>query len=60
MGRVSIDCRNYPDASGCTLALSADTAEELIEAAVKHGVAVHGYEDTPELREELRNGFTED
>lgn len=59
MSRVFIDCRDYPDDSGCTLALSADSADELIEAAVKHGVSVHGYEDTPELREELRKGFKE-
>ena len=38
----------------CTLALSADTENELLEAAVQHAVAVHGHHDTPELREQIR------
>lgn len=60
MNRILIDCRDYPDKTGCTLALSADSSDELLEAAVKHGVSVHGYEDTPELRSELRKGFKEE
>jgi len=43
----------------CTLALSADTKEELLEAVVQHGTKVHGYEDTPEFREHIVKGFTE-
>ena len=46
----------------CTVALSADTQEELFEAVVDHGVKVHGYEDTPEFREyivkEFKKGVT--
>jgi len=54
MSRMYIDCRNYPSEMNCTLALSADTEEELLEAAVQHAVAVHGHSDTPELRSQLR------
>ncbi len=59
MGRKFIDCRNYPDDARCSLALSADSEEELLEAVVRHGVAVHGYTDSPELREQLRMGIRE-
>ncbi|WP_371821822.1 DUF1059 domain-containing protein [Bradyrhizobium sp. 41S5] len=37
----------------CTIAISADTQKELLEAAVQHAVAVHGHHDSPELRHEL-------
>ncbi|MGY3527349.1 putative small metal-binding protein [Bradyrhizobium embrapense] len=37
----------------CTIAISADTQKELLEAAVQHAVAVHGHQDSPELRREL-------
>ena len=37
----------------CTVAISADTKEELVDAAVQHAVAVHGRQDCPQLREEL-------
>ena len=55
MGRKYIDCRNYD--GDCTVALSADTEDELLKVVVDHGVRFHGYEDTPELREMLRKGF---
>ena len=59
MKRYFIDCRDYPSDVKCTLALSADTKEELLEAVVQHGIKVHGYEDTPEFREQIIKGFTE-
>lgn len=60
MARYYIDCRDYPpDGTNCTVALSADSREELIEAAVEHGKHVHGYTDTPELREQLMQGCKE-
>jgi predicted small metal-binding protein len=55
MSRMYIDCRNYPSEMNCTLALSADSEEELLEAAVQHAVAVHGHTDTAELRSQLRS-----
>ena len=61
MSRVSIDCRDFPDGTNCTVALSADTADELIEECVKHVMRVHGAkEDTPALRQEIRSGFKEE
>jgi len=50
---MSIDCREYPSDMDCTVAISADTKKELIDAAVQHAVAVHGHEDTAELREQI-------
>jgi predicted small metal-binding protein len=57
MGRKFIDCRAFPSEMNCSLALSADTEAELLEAAVQHAVAVHGHQDTPELREQLKGLF---
>ena len=58
MERYCIDCRDYPSGNvKCSLALSADSKEELLEAAIEHGKTVHGYKDTPEFREELLKGF---
>jgi predicted small metal-binding protein len=60
MARKYIDCREYPSEMNCTVALSADTEAELLEAAVQHAVAVHGHADTPELRDTLRTMFKEE
>ena len=54
MSRKYIDCREYPSESGCTVAISADSEDELVEAAAQHAVKVHGHQDGPELRQELR------
>ena len=48
--RKAIDCRDYPSDMNCTVALSADSGEELLNIAAAHAVAAHGYQDTPELR----------
>ncbi len=53
MGRKFIDCREFPSESGCTVAISADSNDELIEAAAQHAVKVHGHEDGPQLRAQL-------
>jgi len=55
--RKAIDCRDYPSEMNCTVALSADTADELLEIAAAHAVAAHGHADTPELRAALRGMF---
>lgn len=54
MDRKYIDCRDYPSEFGCTVAISADSADEVVQAATEHAVKVHGHQDTPELREQLR------
>jgi predicted small metal-binding protein len=53
LGRMFVDCRDYPSEMNCTVAISADTQKELLEAAVQHAVAVHGHQDSPQLRHEL-------
>lgn len=57
MTRKYIDCRAYPSEMKCSVALSADSDSELLEAAVQHAVAVHKQKDSPELRQELRKMF---
>ncbi|GAM60167.1 hypothetical protein JCM19232_500 [Vibrio ishigakensis] len=39
--------------------MAADTKEELLQAVVEHGTKVHGYEDTPEFRENIIKEFKE-
>jgi len=48
-----VDCRDYPSESKCTVAISADSKEELLDAAVQHAIVVHGHHESPELRQEL-------
>ncbi len=59
MARYYIDCRDYPGDIKCSVALSANTKEELLEAVVQHGSKVHGYKDTPEFRENIVKEFKE-
>ena len=54
MSRKCIDCRDFPSESQCTVAISADSEDELIYAAAHHAVQVHGHQDSPELRTQLR------
>jgi predicted small metal-binding protein len=60
MARYSIDCREYPSESNCSVAISADSKQELVDAAVQHAVAVHGHEDTPQFREQIANMIKQD
>jgi predicted small metal-binding protein len=55
MTRKLIDCRTAPGAGDCTVAISADTEEELIETAVQHAITAHQHQDTPELRAYIRS-----
>ena len=48
-----------PSESGCTITIAADDRDEVLSAAVPHAVAVHGHEDTPELREMVAQGIHE-
>lgn len=57
MPRKYIDCRAFPSETNCTLALSADSEGELLEAAVQHAIAVHGHQDSPELRDMIRSAM---
>ena len=57
MERKFIDCREHKSVMNCSVAISADSEKELIEAAVQHAVAVHGHKDNAELRAMLKQGI---
>ncbi len=59
MARKFIDCREYPSETHCTVAISADTEDELVEAAAQHAVSVHHHADSPELRQLMRSAVQE-
>lgn len=59
MTRQYVDCREFPSEMNCSVAIAADTDQELLEAAVQHAVAVHHHEDSPELRQQIRQLFKE-
>lgn len=54
MARKFVDCREFPSEKNCTIAISADTEDEILTVAVQHAVATHGHSDTPEFRQKLR------
>jgi hypothetical protein len=53
MSRVMADCRRWPSDSNCSLTIIGEQ-EEVVRAAAEHAAAVHGHEDTPELRQQVR------
>ena len=57
MTRKFIACREFPRDTHCAVAISADSEEELLQAAVDHAVSVHHHADSPELRQQLRRLF---
>lgn len=59
MSRKYVDCREFPSDTHCSVAIAADTEDELLEVAVQHSVAVHQHQDTPEFRQQLRQLFKE-
>lgn len=59
MTRKYVDCRETPSVNNCTVAIAADSDDELVEAAVQHAVAVHDHKDTAELRGAIRQHLKE-
>lgn len=57
MSRKYIDCREFPSETKCSVALSADSEKELLDAAAQHAVSVHKHTDSPELRAQLKTMF---
>jgi hypothetical protein len=47
------DCRRWPSDSNCSLVIIGE-ADEVVVAAAEHAASVHGHEDTPEFRDQLR------
>jgi Protein of unknown function (DUF1059) len=56
MPRKIVDCREMPSESGCTLTLTGEE-DEVLDAACRHAVAVHGHTDGAELRDGIRAGL---
>lgn len=54
MARKIADCRAFPSESGCTLTITGEE-DEVLRAAAEHACSVHGHEDSPELREQIRS-----
>jgi predicted small metal-binding protein len=54
MARKIADCRRWPSESNCSLTIIGEE-EEVIRAAAEHAASVHGHEDTPELRDQIRD-----
>jgi len=57
MARKMADCRRFPSENNCTMVMIGEE-DELVQAAAEHAVSMHGHEDTPEFREQIR-GFLE-
>jgi len=53
MARKMADCRRWPSDINCSLTIIGEE-DEVILAAAQHAAAVHDHEDTPELREQIR------
>jgi hypothetical protein len=53
MARRLADCRRFESDSNCSLTIIGEE-DEVLAAAAQHATTVHGHQDTPELREQLR------
>jgi hypothetical protein len=53
MARKIADCRRFESDNHCSLTIIGEE-DEVIAAAAAHAVAAHGHEDTPQLREQMR------
>ena len=53
MARVMADCRRFPSESNCSLTIIGEE-DEVLATAAQHAVSVHGHEDSPDLRDQIR------
>ena len=53
MARKMADCRRWPSESDCSLTIIGEE-EEVVRAAAEHAASVHGHENTPEMRQQIR------
>ncbi len=53
MARKIADCRRFESDSNCSLTIIGEE-EEVVATAAAHAASVHGHQDTPELRVQLR------
>lgn len=54
MARMMADCRRFPSDSNCSLTIIGEE-DEVVRAAAEHAQSVHGHQDTPELRAQLKD-----
>lgn len=59
MARKYIDCREMPSENNCDLAMSG-SEEHIVEAAAIHAITAHKHEDTPQLRQEIRQALRDE
>ena len=59
MTRMYVDCREMPSENNCDLTM-AGSEEHVEEAAAVHAVTAHGHQDTPELREQIRQSMKDE
>ena len=50
-------CKKRSNGSKCTTTLSADSKEELLEAALEHSSSAHGLKTTMGLKQEVKAGM---
>jgi predicted small metal-binding protein len=53
VARKMADCRRWPSESNCSLTIIGEE-DEVVRAAAEHAASVHGHEDTPAMREQIR------
>ena len=53
MARKIADCRRWPSESNCSLTIIGEE-DEVVSTAAEHAASVHGHEDTPELRKQVK------
>ena len=53
MARMMADCRRFPSETNCSLTIIGEE-DEVVKAASAHAIAVHGHEDTAQLRDDIR------
>jgi hypothetical protein len=53
MSRMMADCRAMPSETNCSLVIIGEE-DEVVTAAAEHAASVHGHENTPEFRTQVR------
>ena len=59
MARKVADCRDFPSDTNCTLTITG-TESEVLDASLQHAITVHGHEDSPEVRDWLRQNLKDE
>jgi len=59
MARKIVDCRRYESENNCTMTFIGEE-DEVVATAASHAVAVHGHDDTEELRGAIRGLLEEE